>query len=251
MNHYRIPASFLFLALSFSAHAAGLNDTGQTLCYDSAGAIISCAAATDDGRYGRDAAAAAGALTKTGAGSAGFDFTKIANNGSALPASATLGGNPADWACTRDNVTGLIWEVKTTSGLRYGAHTYSWYNSNPATNGGTVGNAGVSNCLTAGRCNTEMFVHDVNAAGLCGHTDWRLPKRGELSSIVNLSGVNPAIDPDYFPNTDPSNFWSASPYIGNSLYTSVAWSVNFANDFTHDNGYMYNAFRVRLVRAGQ
>jgi hypothetical protein len=43
-------------------------------------------------------------------------YTKIANDGSELPDSATLGTNPTDWACTKDNKTGLIWEVKTDDG---------------------------------------------------------------------------------------------------------------------------------------
>jgi hypothetical protein len=41
-------------------------------------------------------------------------YTMIANNGAALPNSAVLGNGTGDWACTRDNETGLIWEVKTT-----------------------------------------------------------------------------------------------------------------------------------------
>jgi hypothetical protein len=46
-------------------------------------------------------------------------YTKIANNGANLPDSALLGTGPTDWACTRDNRSGLLWEVKTAdSGLR-------------------------------------------------------------------------------------------------------------------------------------
>ncbi|MEE4379693.1 MAG: hypothetical protein V2J55_19570 [Candidatus Competibacteraceae bacterium] len=78
--------------------SAQLNDTGVTR-NDGLGA---------DHQYGRDPAAAAGVLPKTGSGSKGFDFTKIANDGTELPDSAALGTNPGDWACTRDNVTGLI-----------------------------------------------------------------------------------------------------------------------------------------------
>ena len=108
------------------AQTGRLNDTGQTSCYDAANAVATCNTATtgnagtrphQDGRYGRDAAQAAGQLpAKTGAGAAGFDFTKIANNGTAQAGGATLGSNPTDWACTRDSTTGLVWEVKTTSG---------------------------------------------------------------------------------------------------------------------------------------
>lgn len=58
--------------LATPAPAAGLNDTGQTNCYDSAGTVISCDTSADDSRYGRDAAATAGVLSKTGGGAAGI-----------------------------------------------------------------------------------------------------------------------------------------------------------------------------------
>jgi hypothetical protein len=78
-----------------------------------------------DCRYGRDAAAAAGVLTKTGGGAKGFDYTKIANNGTTLGAGAALGNAPTDWACTKDNITGLTWEVKTlgSTDLRFAGDT--------------------------------------------------------------------------------------------------------------------------------
>ena len=237
---------------TFSAHAVGLNDTGQTLCYDAAGTVISCTApagvATDDGRYGRDAAAAAGALTKTGAGAAGFDFTKIANDGSALAAGAALGSNPTDWACTQDNVTGLMWEVKTTSGLRSSAYIYTWYDSNSATNGGNAGTVSGGTCLTAGRCDTEKFVQDVNAVNLCGHSDWRLPSLRELKTIVHQGVANPSIDTTYFPNTVASLFWSASTYIPLPTH---AWLVNFSDGPGNAYSKSFSYFYVRLVRGGQ
>lgn len=96
-------------ATVYAVTVVPLNDTGQTSCYDSLGAVIACpSSGTDDGRYGRDAAASVGQLGKVGVGAAGFDFSKIANDGSVLPANATLGSSTTDWACTRDNVTGLI-----------------------------------------------------------------------------------------------------------------------------------------------
>jgi hypothetical protein len=208
----------------YGVHAASLNDTGQTQCYDGNGATVSCtvAPAADDGRYGRDAAAAAGALTKIGAGVGGFDFSKIANNGSVLPANAALGSGATDWACTRDNVTGLIWEVKTTgpNSLRYSGHSYTWYNTNSAENGGNAGSTGVPNTnvgtcngtLPSNLCNTQAFVTAVNATALCGYTDWRLPTPPELRSIANY-GAGISLDTTYFPNPHRSTSWSASTYV--------------------------------------
>ena len=120
-----IAAMLLGIGFAF-AQTRPLNDTGITFCGAATGGNTPAPCASNpagqDKDYGRDAAALAGTLVKVGGsgGVNGFDFTKIANNGTVLPASALLGSGPTEWACTRDNVTALIWEVKTTSGLRGG-----------------------------------------------------------------------------------------------------------------------------------
>lgn len=237
--------------------AANLNDTGQTGCYDGTGAVQACASGGQDGRYGRDAAATAGALPKTGAGAAAFDFTKIANNGTELAAGATLGSGPTDWACTRDNVTGLVWEVKTDSitDLRYRYHGYTWY-STAANNGGVAGNLGWDSCngtlaAYANQCNSANYILAVNAATLCGHGDWRLPTIKELQGIKNFGAGDPAIDTDYFPNTVSEYYWSADSY---ALGATDAWIENFSggqsgstSSTSTDKG---AGIFIRLVRTG-
>ena len=226
-----------------------LNDTGITWSgRATSGNASTCDAshpAGQDCHYGRDAAAAAGQLVKKGGGGAGFDFTKISNSGAELPASAALGSGANDWACTQDNVTGLVWEVKTTSGLRSQNHTYTWFNTlSPDGNKGTESGG---TCATAGRCDTEKYVVDVNAAGLCGASDWRMPTVKELENIADLGRSGPAIDPTYFPNTPSSYVWSGSPN-GEDSYR--AWSVSFSDGGIGSvhRGYV---FHVRLVRGGQ
>ncbi|MDP5137338.1 DUF1566 domain-containing protein [Rheinheimera baltica] len=232
-----------------------LNDTGITFCGGAASGNNSPCNGSEptgqDAHYGRDAAYAAGALTKVGGGHAGFDYTKIANNGSELPGSAELGAGPNDWACTRDNVTGLLWEVKLNDSthLRHMGHTYTWYDSqSPDGNAGSLGNtSSCSNTLGGENCNTENYVTAVKATNLCGYSDWRMPLRHELLSIINYNRVNPSIDTSFFVNTPSSNVWSGSPYSFNS---NDAWVVSF------DYGYAYHSHRglnphVRLVRGGQ
>ena len=245
--------TLLVLALS-SGIAAGLNDTGITGCANDT-AVVTTAVAADGGthprqdcRYGRDAAATVG-MPKDGGGGKGFDFTKIANNGTPLPANAVLGSAAAQWACTKDNVTGLVWEVKTTSGLRSQSHTYTWYTSNPATHGGVTGTPSGGACATAGHCDTEKFAADVNTGdGLCGAKDWRMPTKKELLSLVDYgraSPTSPAIDPTYFPNTPAANYWTSLAHA-NGL--TNAWYVGFGNgnaDYTYIKS---NPFPVRLVR---
>ncbi|WP_200154164.1 InlB B-repeat-containing protein, partial [Chromatium okenii] len=201
-----------------------LNDTGIQFCGDYLSGNNSPCLDTEpvgqDVNYGRDAEATDGTLTKIGGGAAGFDYTKIANDGSNLAASATLGIASSDWACTRDNVTGLMWEVKTDDGgLRDKDNTYIF-------------------------SNTNNYVSNVNAAGLCGYYDWRMPTVKELMGITNLNFYNPpAIDTDYFPNTSNTWFWSFR-YAHISYY---AWGVFFGYGDATGN-HMATEFRVRLVR---
>jgi len=225
-----------------------LNDTGIDRCADGLADINrDCPVASypgQDGDFGRDAAARAGTLLKTGGGAAGFDFTKIANNGSVLPASAVRGSEPNDWACTRDNVTGLIWEVKTLGGLRDSRNIYAWYQPD-GPNGGSPGTPGGGVC-PVGPCDTHHFVQAVNAQGLCGATDWRLPTLGELHSIVHHGRSGPAVDTDFFPNTQTRVYWSSSPYAISSF---DAYQVNFQNGETSRTLKAF-AHPVRLVRDG-
>lgn len=267
-----LPARSLALALALllatGAHAGPVNDTGIDFCRNhGSGADTAVTASTtcqplpthggQDARYGRDAAAAKGQLTKTGASSNttsgnpnGFDYTKVSNAGADLPASAALGPNPGDWACTRDNHTGRLWEVKLNdpAHLRHMGHTYTWYFS--ANTYGGPGTASGGSCA-GGRCDTEKFAQDVNASnggqGLCGHTDWRVPTQQELYNLADRGRTNPAIDPLYFPNTPASRFWSGSPVAGDP---GSAWYVVFDNG--NDNwSARSNARAVRLVRGGQ
>ena len=186
-------------------------------------------------------------------GHAGFSFTKLADNGTPLTnQAADYATTP--WACVQDNVTGLTWEVKTADGgLHDQNDIYSWYNTNPATNGGADGSddfppgacAGYVSSDTATYCNTQAYVARVNAAGWCGKSDWRMPTSTELLGIVSFDRVSPAIDTAYFPNT-PSNslVWSGSP---NAYSSDSAWFVVFDIGYPTTND-RFNKFQVRLVR---
>ena len=223
-----------------------LNDTGITFSGGATGNAGFCDPAHPAGQdchHGRDAQAVAGTLTKVGGGNAGFDFTKIANNGSVLPASAPLGSGPNDWACTRDNVTGLIWEVKVNNSahLRHQGHTYTWYDPNSPD-----GNEGVKNggfCVGSD-CDTTGFMLAVNSEGLCGASDWRIPALEELHGLVNYGRFSPAIDAGYFPNTPSRSYWSASPHAGT---LNNAWGVNFNDGYLAITGRM-STVSVRLAR---
>lgn len=275
--------------------AKGINDTGISLCgnyaFDDANVTagvpadlgghdnaINCASAgstqTNDGSannlnvpagqdavYGRDAAAAAGALNgalaKVGAGPAGFDYTKLDASGVDLPDNAT------NWTCVRDNVTQLVWEVKTAANVE---DTYSWYNDDDTSNGfssnGSETDArGLRDSNSACTDNeadckdTQGYVLKLNQEALCGFTDWRLPTVDELLSLVNKNTTpGPMANVDYLgPVSVASHYWSST---SSAVQTSAergafaVWVVNFATGA--DIGTNFNKSnehpKIRLVR---
>ena len=198
------------------------------------------------------AANAAGVPTKTGVGTKAFDFSKIANNGTTLAAGAALGTAATDWACTKDNITGLTWEVKTTSGLRSSASTYTWYSTDAASNGGNAGVANGGTC-TGSNCDTQSFVAAVNAGALCGYSDWRLPNLKDLQTLVDSSAVagSATLDTTYFPNTSLKAYWTANTIESPPLLGRYAWAVNFGTGRTQMNYTKLAKNYVYLVRGVQ
>lgn len=142
--------------------------------------------------------------------------------------------------CVKDNKTGLTWEVKQHSGLHSKDNTYSWYST--TNNGGNAGKQNGGACSGSG-CDTAAFVNAVNSGGgWCGKTDWRLPTRKELKTLVDKSQT-PTIDLTYFPQTKSWYYWSSSPHADDSSY---AWVVAF--DYGYGSSYKGSNYYVRLVR---
>ncbi|WP_186442918.1 Lcl domain-containing protein [Desulfobotulus alkaliphilus] len=235
-----------------------LNDTGIDWWADEDTNNLTDPVATHPGQdadFGRDAMARDGALAKIGSGAAGFDFTKLGADGQPLAiqnGSWDEAGNEASgtkWSCVKDNHTGLIWEVKVNDPdhLRHMGHTYSWYNPDSNTNGGYAGTQNGGTCTGSG-CDTFAFVQDVNAVGLCGASDWRMPTISELNSIVHRGRGNPSIDIDFFPNTGASNFWSSSPSASRNV---DAWSLSFDDGIANNFVSKLGKRPVRLVLSGQ
>lgn len=88
---------------------------------------------------------------------------------------------------------------------------------------------------------------EAQSHNFAGHSDWRLPNKNELASLVEQRCVSPAINSEIFPSTPTGSFWSSSPYAYGS---NGAWLVGFGNGNVYD-GSKGNYYPVRLVRAGQ
>jgi len=125
-----------------------------------------------------------------------------------------------------DNNTGLIWQQED-DGL-----TYNWFEA-------------------SGTYDTTYNPTSQDVCGsltLGGHSDWRLPSKKELMSIVNymIPWPGPTID-SIFINTKSSDYWSSTTFAG---YPNGAWGVNYGYG-SFDDDPESNDFYVRCVRAGQ
>jgi len=240
-----------------------LNDTGITSCADASTWGFACPVAVFPGQDAESGRDADDATNGDSDGLAGFSFTKVDASGEALPASAT------EWSCVKDNVTGLLWEIHTDDGgLRDKNNTYSWYNPDPATNGGITGTQDGGSCSGGIACDTQGYIAAVNAAGLCGYHDWRLPTRTELLGLVDydIPEPGPVIDVAYFTDApdlvlacnpdEPGGSTFAGLYWTSSVaaWGSSVWRVNFctADSAASAESYSYpysSYYPLRLVRS--
>jgi hypothetical protein len=148
-------------------------------------------------------------------------------------------------ATVTDGLSGLVWELKTNSGVHDGSNLYTW-----STGSNTEDGTAFTDFLTTG----------LNTPGFAGANGWRLPTVDELQTILadfpcTGTGVGATCTCTSIPwciaFNDPntqSTYWSATSYVPNP---NGAWnvffyngSVNFGNDSKTLGSY------VRAVRGG-
>jgi len=135
-----------------------------------------------------------------------------------------------------DKNTGLMWEKLAQDGSIHDfAATYNWDDS------------------------FAVKVATLNGGGgFAGHSDWRLPNRRELESIVTLQDSQPSVSPAFNMDcvagctvttcscTQSASYWSSSTFGFNPFR---AWTVIFSfGDFSAPNKTFNN--HVRAVRGG-
>jgi len=144
-------------------------------------------------------------------------YTKLDEDGRALSPTANT------WAMVRDNVTGLIWEVKTRDGSIHDVErTYTWSDAK------------------------ATFTGDLNSAAFGGYTDWRLPTVMEIYTIVSGAYADLAINQNYFPHgpdTDEPWYWSDTLTYGS---TNRPWVVDLTSG--EAAGYEGTTYYVMAVR---
>ena len=124
-------------------------------------------------------------------GHGGFSFTKLDSSGLELDATSLI------WSCTRDNVTGLTWEIKKeTSGPRSNDLRYRW------------GGQGATVYGTEFYDDWNSLIESANSDLLCGYDDWRVPTIKELQSIIVYDRYH-AVDHQFF-IYDTGCCWSSS-----------------------------------------
>jgi hypothetical protein len=177
--------------VSTGSFALPIPDAGQTKCYNNT-VEITCPAPGQP-FYGQDAQYTTNA----------HQYTKLDANGTALPDSAS------SWAMVRDNLTSLIWEIKTDDSSIHDKDT-TYYSPD-----------------------AQQLIDELNGAVFGGFNDWRLPEVKELSYLVDMSKTNPAVNGDYFPNLI-LYYWSANP-------DPTGTGADFCNYYVQvQTGYVYN-----------
>ncbi|XVU20983.1 sigma-70 family RNA polymerase sigma factor [Actinoplanes sp. CA-054009] len=141
------------------------------------------------------------------------------------PAVKTLSRRWADWPMpakasykvkgetVRDTVTGLVWQ------RGFSKDPLPW-------------------------AQAKQYCADLELAG----GGWHLPTRIELTSIVDHSRYQPAIDVDAFPGTPPKFFWSSTPWVVSPDW--AAWTFNFFEGLTSNAGRLDGLGFARCVRSG-
>jgi len=230
------------------AAAPGNVDTGirWNQCYRSGSDALADCRTTDfpaqDGAAGRDT----DPRTRGGAdGWLGLSFRRLCVSGeyagrgtcAMLP---SPGDDQDDWGCIEDQLTGLMMEVKATTGKRARDLRYTNYSRD-------------YDPLGQYRSPTDAsgYIDGINAARLCGFHDWELGHTDKIQSVMDY-GVMVAgaarVDDRFLPTTNADWYWNASL---NPTSPSTAFAMDFGSGAASNSAERGTLRYVQAVRNGK
>jgi hypothetical protein len=158
--------------------------------------------------------------------------------------------------CVKDYSTGLVWEGKSAnpSLITYAERIFTNYDDTSSLQvraGASTYRTPTSSEINA-VTNTVGYKNAVNGFALCGFSDWRLPTKAELLTLVDTSVPSesgpPRINSTWFPNTSHLYFWTSEPSVTRSFY---AWYVVFWNGMAVEGYRDSSNGHIRLVRSSR
>ncbi len=143
-------------------------------------------------------------------------YTKLDDKGMRLSESSP------EWVMVKDNVTGLIWEVKSDDkdSIHFAKTKHTW--------------SGAQN----------SYIKQLKESRFGGFGDWRLPTVAELAYILDRDEYLPSVNKDFFPFTESLDYWSSTVDAEN---TEKAWRVHFCRGYINTMP-KSNRYFVRAVR---
>ena len=91
------------------------------------------------------------------------------------------------------------------------------------------------------------FVNDMNTSGFSGFSDWRLPNRRELFSLIDHVHINPALDKKPFFNVFSGYYWTSTTC---SRLPGQAWYIHLGGARVF-KGMKHGSYMVWPVRSGR
>lgn len=160
-------------------------DAGMIRCYDAEGRETTVS--PQDELWGQNGCFAINPMS----------FLKLGKDGKAIADNSSWEDG---YRCVLDNNTGLVWEIKSPKkgDINYTADRYTWQKA---------GNA---------------YIKALNKKKYGGFSDWRLPNKDELRSIIDYSRTGPALDPRYFPGYQSDFYWTSVPY---NMQKPFVWGI--------------------------